>query len=102
MSQILVLLQIARRNLFASFLNVIIGVIILGGTFFFVVGSTLLTNIDKSMSQSIIGSISGHLQIYSANSKDTLAIYNDFGPADVAAIPDFAKIKTPAEASAAL
>ena len=97
MSQLSVLLRIASRNLFGSFLNVIVGLIILGGTFFFVVGSTLLSNIDSAMSRSIIGSVSGHAQVYSSNSKDELALFSNWGAPDLAAIPDFARVKASLE-----
>ncbi len=97
MSHLSVLLRIAARNLFGSFLNVIVGLIILGGTFFFVVGSTLLSNIDNAMSRSIIGSVSGHAQVYSSKSKDELSLFNNWGAPDIAAIPDFAKVKASAE-----
>jgi ABC-type lipoprotein release transport system permease subunit len=93
-----VLLQIAFRNLFASFLNIVIGAIILVGTLAFVVGGSVLNSVDSSMSKSIIGSIAGHVQIYSDASKDDLAIYDNWNTPDLAAMPDFAKIKPLVEA----
>ena len=95
MSEFGVLIQIALRNIFGSFLNLIIGGIILVGTFFFVVGSSLLSNIDTAMSRSITGSVGGHIQVYSSKSKEDLAIFNNWGFPDIAAIPDFSKIKGP-------
>ena len=74
MSGALLLARIAARNLFASFLNLVIGGIILTGTLLFVVGGSLLGSIDAAMSRSITGSIAGHAQIYSAKSKDELAL----------------------------
>src|SRR6266849_1368731 len=60
----LVLVRLALRNLFATKLNIIIGVIILVGTMLVVVGGALLDSMDASMSKSIIGSAAGHIQVY--------------------------------------
>ena len=76
------LAQIAMRNLFASRLKtLIIGGIILFGAILVVVGSSLLDSIEQSMSRSIIGSIAGNIQIYSAKSKDCL-LYTSPSPRD--------------------
>ncbi|MBX5483698.1 MAG: FtsX-like permease family protein [Myxococcaceae bacterium] len=90
-----VLLQIAWRNLFASWLNVIIGLVILGGTFLVVVGGSALDSLDRSMSRSIIGSVSGDLQVYAASSKDKLSLFGQMGggDADLTPIPSFARVK---------
>ena len=74
MSELIVLWQISLRNLFSSFLNVIIGAIILVGTLLLVVGWSVLGSIDSAMSKSIIGSIAGHIQVYSDKSKEELNI----------------------------
>ena len=93
MSEVLLLSRIAVRNLFSSFLNLVIGGIILVGTLLFVVGGSLITSIDAAMSKSIIGSIAGHAQVYSGKSKDELSLFGDWAVPDIAAIPDYAKIK---------
>ncbi len=93
-----VLIRIALRNLFASKLNVIIGGIILVGTFLVVVGGALLDSMDQSMSRSIIGSVAGNIQVYSARSKDELALYGQMGSEpDLTAIEDFSKLKASLE-----
>jgi ABC-type lipoprotein release transport system permease subunit len=89
------LLQISLRNVFSSFLNVVIGLIILVGTLFFVVGGSLVDSIDKAMSRSIIGSVAGHLQVYQDSSKDSPALFDSWQIPDLDAIPDFSKIKGP-------
>jgi ABC-type lipoprotein release transport system permease subunit len=94
----LLLLRIALRNLFSSFLNVVIGLIVLAGTLFFVVGGSLVASVDKSMSQSIIGSVAGHAQVYAADSKDSPALFNGWSPPELEAIPDFAKVAGPLRA----
>src|SRR6266849_4871013 len=94
----LVLVRLALRNLFATKLNIIIGVIILVGTMLVVVGGALLDSMDASMSKSIIGSAAGHIQVYSAKSKEELALYGQMGgEPDLNAIPDFSKVKSALE-----
>ncbi len=95
MNEFALLLRISLRNLFASFLNVVIGLIILVGTLFFVVGGSLVNSIDSSMSRSIIGSVAGHAQVYQGSSKDKPALFDNWNPPDQDAIPDFSKVKGP-------
>ncbi|MEO5970420.1 MAG: FtsX-like permease family protein [Bdellovibrionia bacterium] len=87
--------QIAIRNLLSSFLNFVIGSIIFVGTLLVVVGGSLLNSMDSAMSRSIIGSVAGHIQVYSEKSKDDLALYGSFSFPDIAAIKDFSAIKAP-------
>lgn len=93
MSEALLLSRLAIRNLFSSFLNLVIGGIILVGTLLFVVGGSLIQSIDAAMQKSIVGSIAGHAQAYSAQSKDELSLFGDWVVPDLAAIPDFSKVK---------
>ena len=94
-SWILLLLQTSFRNIFSSFLNVVIGLIILVGTLFFVVGGSLVNSMDKAMSRSIIGSVAGNAQVYQASSKDTPSLFEQWQIPDLDPIPDFSKIKGP-------
>ena len=91
----LLLLRISLRNIFSSFLNVVIGLIILVGTLFFVMGGSLVNSMDKSMSRSIIGSIAGNAQVYQASSKDSPAIFEQWQIPDLDPIPDFSAVKGP-------
>ena len=91
------LLRLAARNLFANFLNLVIGGIVLVGTLLFVVGGSILNSVDSAMSKSIIGSVAGHLQIYSDKSKDELAVLGNWTTPDLAPIPDFSIIKAALE-----
>ena len=59
MGRLGILLKIAARNLFRSRINLLIGAVILGGTFLVVVGGALLNSVISSMSRSIIGSARG-------------------------------------------
>jgi len=98
MDHLRILVRIALRNLFATKLNLIIGGIILVGTLLVVVGGALLDSMDQSMSRSIIGSGAGNIQVYSAKSKDPLALYGAMGSEpDLSAIDDFAKVKAALE-----
>lgn len=87
------LIRIAFRNLSASFLNIVIGLIIFAGTLFFVVGGSMIASIDQSMSRSIIGSMAGNAQVYSAASADAPALFDNWNLPDLAPIPDFSKVK---------
>lgn len=100
MSQLGVLLQIAWRNLFASRMNLIVGLIMLVGTALVVVGGSMFDSLNRSMSSSVIGSLAGHIQIYNAESKDPLALFGQFGGSDsrLEPIPDFPKVKAQLEA----
>lgn len=95
MSWIILLLQTSLRNIFSSFLNVIIGLIILVGTFFFVVGGSLVDSMDKAVSSSIIGSVAGHAQVYASSSKDAPSLFEGWQIPDLDPIPDFSRIKGP-------
>lgn len=75
-----VLLQIAFRNLFATKAkSLIVGGIILVGSMIAVVGSSVVNTLDEGMSGSVQGSLGGQLQVYSARSKDDLALYGKMG-----------------------
>ena len=90
-----VLLQIAFRNLFASKAKtLIVGGIILFGALLVVVGSSFVDTVDRGMRGSIQGSLAGQLQVYSARSKDDLALYGGMmGESQLAPIEDYAAVK---------
>jgi ABC-type lipoprotein release transport system permease subunit len=91
-----VLLQIAFRNLFASRAkSLIVGGIILVGSMIAVVGSSVVDTIDAGMRGSVQGSLGGHLQVYSARSKDDLALYGKMGgeASQLEPIEEFAVLK---------
>jgi ABC-type lipoprotein release transport system permease subunit len=88
------LLQVAFRNLFTSKINLLIGGIIFFGTLLVVVGGALLDSMDSAMSRSIIGSVAGHIQVYSDESRDELGLFGQMGgEPDLAALDDFSRIK---------
>ncbi len=96
-----VIVLIAIRNLVASRLKTfIVGGIIFFGAFLVVMGTSLLDSIDLSMSRSIIGSVAGHIQVYSHKSKDPLEVIGsmNFDDADLDPIDDFASLRRTLEA----
>jgi ABC-type lipoprotein release transport system permease subunit len=93
-SRLNLLVRIALANLVASPINLLIGGLIFFGTLLFVVLGGLLDSLNQSMAKSVVGSLAGHVQIYSAKSKDELALYGSMGnDSDLAAITDFTRIE---------
>ena len=93
---VLVVVQIAFRNLFANrWKTLIVGGIIGFGAFLVVLGTSLLDSVDHSMSRSIIGSVAGNIQVYSSNSKEDLDVMGgfNFDANDIEPLPDFARVR---------
>ncbi|GMV42978.1 MAG: hypothetical protein AMXMBFR64_46940 [Myxococcales bacterium] len=91
-----ILVRIGLRNLLAhKAKTLIVGAIILFGTALVVVGNSLLDSVNSSMSQSIVGSLAGHIQVYSKDAKDELALFGDMlmGEGDIGTLPDFTAVK---------
>ena len=97
------LAQVALRNVLASKINLLIGGLILLGTFCFVVFGALLDTLSESMSKSVVGSVAGHVQIYSAKSKDEVSLYRQLirqRRRTWAAVTQFPKIQAVARGAA--
>lgn len=92
---ITLLFRIALRNLAASRMKMfIVGGLVGFGAFLVVVGGSLIGGIDRGMQRSVVGSVAGHLQIYSANSKDDFQIWGAFGAdPDLAPLEGFPELK---------
>ena len=90
-----ILVQIALRNLVASRVRtLVVGGIVTLGVVVVVLGSSLLDSIDVGMRRSIQGSLGGHVQLYSARSRDPLALYGGtMGESVLEPIEDFARLK---------
>ncbi len=91
-----VIILIALRNLLASRLKtIIVGGIIFFGALLVVIGTSLLGSVTDAMSRSIIGSVAGHIQVYSAKSKDKLEVVGgfDFEGQDLEEFDDFSKLR---------
>ncbi len=91
-----VLMKIAFRNLFLNRVKTLfMGGILTFGSFLIVFGLSLLSNVERTMKEGIIHSVSGHLQVYSENAKDDLSLFGSgfMGKEDVGEIQDFAELK---------
>jgi hypothetical protein len=96
LEELKVLLLVAIRNLaLHKVKTIVVGGILLVGSFLVVFGLSLLGSIENTMSQSIIGSVAGHLQVYSANARDELALFGSgfFGRDDLGEIEKFEDVK---------
>jgi len=93
-----ILVEMAMRNLVASRVRtLVVGGIVALGVVVVVLGSSLLDSIDAGMTQSIQGSLGGHIQLYNAKSRDPLALYGGtMGESVLEPIEDFAKLKVAA------
>ena len=96
LSTLRVVAEIAFRNLFASkWKTLIVGGIVGFGALLVVVGTSLLDAVDRAMQRSITGSVAGHIQVYSSESKDELEIMGGFGgnTPNLAALEDYASVR---------
>lgn len=95
LSRFVVLLRIAFVNITSSLLSFFIGLVLLFGAALLVVGGSLFSTLDNALSKSIVGSVSGHVQVYAARSKDPLEIYGkiDGSDSNLAPIENFASLK---------
>lgn len=89
------LLQVSFRNLFRSRINLLIGAIIFFYTLLLVVGGAMLDSLLGSMSRSIVGTVSGHIQLYSATSRDPLSIWPTMGnEPDLSPMQDYQRVES--------
>lgn len=94
LDRLVLLVRIATRNLLASPINLLIGGLIFFGTLVFVLLGGLLDSLNQSMQRSVVGSLAGHVQLYSAASKDELTLFGQMGnDPDLKAITDFPRIQ---------
>jgi ABC-type lipoprotein release transport system permease subunit len=89
-----VLVRIALANITSSLLNFFVGFVLLFGAALLVVGGSLFSTLDNALSKSIVESITGHLQVYGARSKDPLEVYGKVDGSDVnlSPIDDFSAL----------
>ncbi len=94
-SKAYILVRMAVANIFSSLLNLFVGLVLLFGAAILVIGGSVFSTLDDAMSKSIIGSITGHLQVYGAGSKDPLEIYGrvDGSDSNLSPIDDFKSLK---------
>lgn len=91
-----VLVVLALRSLASHRMkSLIVGGIMFFGTLLLIVGLSLLDSVETSMQRSLTGSITGHLQVYSSDARDELAIFGSgtMGGDDIGEIVEFSKVK---------
>jgi ABC-type lipoprotein release transport system permease subunit len=95
----MILFRIALRNIFATKVRtLIIGLLVTFGTVLVVLGGSLLSTLEYTMSKSIIGSVSGHLQLYSKDAKDPVEFFSPpTGTPNLGSIDDFRAMKKTVE-----
>jgi ABC-type lipoprotein release transport system permease subunit len=96
LSTLFVIVEIAFRNLFASkWKTLIVGGIIGFGAFLVVVGTSIVDGVDRAMRRSVTGSLSGHIQVYSSQSKGELELMGSMGGGamDVEPLNNFERVK---------
>lgn len=96
MVRLRILVLMALRSLGGHKIKgLIVGSLLAFGTFLFVMGTTMLENIERAMEASITKSITGHIQLVSKKAVDRLTF---FGPEasseqDIGVLEDFARIR---------
>mgnify|MGYP001362603217 CR=1 FL=1 len=94
------ILKLAARSLWAHRIkSAIVGSLMTFGTLLVVFGTAMLDSVETAMSNSIIHSLAGHLQVYDANARDELAIYGGTAMSglDYGEIQSFDAVKKVAE-----
>ena len=92
--QIRLCFQLAFRNLRAHGTKTTVVVTLLAMAMLLTVtGLALLDNIESKISQTVIESISGHIQIYDKDARDVLALYGD-GSGSLPEVGEIASFKT--------
>ncbi len=95
-----VLFVASVRNIFTHKLkSAVVGLLMCFGTGLVVTGTALLDSMEDSMSKSITSSLAGHLQVYSAEAKDELALFGGMmmGREDIGRIANFEDLERVAE-----
>ncbi len=88
---LVLIIKVAFRNLWLYRVKtLVIAGLLCMGSFIGIVGLSLLHDVERSMQDSIISSVAGHLQVYSSKAKDDLALFGGafMGRADVGTMPD--------------
>lgn len=87
---------IAIRNLFThTTTTLIVGSIILFGTALVVLGTALLDSVEAAMERSITSSFAGHIQVYSSEGRDELALFGSgfMASEDIGELREFAPVR---------
>lgn len=91
-----VIVMMAFRNLKSHRIkSMIVGSIMIFGTALLIFGLSLLDSVEASMQRVVTSSLAGHLQLYSSQGRDKLALFGNLstGRPDLGEIEDFSKLK---------
>src|SRR5262245_23039726 len=91
-----VLTLLSVRHLYSHKVKtLIVGGLMLIGTFLVVLGTALLDSVEASMQKSITSSLAGHLQVYDKNAKDKLALFGSMSMAqdDIGRMNNYERVK---------
>ncbi len=95
----MILIHIALRNLLTHKVkSAIVGGLLVFAAFLIIVGLSLISSIDKSMSKSIVNSVAGHIQLQQKGAKDELSIFGQMGSNEIGYIHNFAEVRKKIEA----
>ena len=92
----LIVLKVAFRNIFLHKMKtLIVGSILIFGSFLSVLGNSIVDAISQGMKNSITQSVTGDIQIYSEDAKESLSVFGnmDGSPSDVGFVKNFKNIK---------
>src|SRR5262245_12801118 len=74
-SALKLLMELGLRNIVAHRLkSLIVGALLSFGAFLFVLGTAMQGSVERAMQTSIVSSVSGHLQVFDKDAKDSLAL----------------------------
>ncbi len=96
MSALILMVRLAVRNVRAHLIkNLVIGVILVFGTFVVVTGAAMIDSLDVVMRRSITTSVTADVQVYDANARDPLALLGDmnFGGSDNGEVADYRTVR---------
>src|SRR5690554_5896639 len=81
----LLILSAARSVISHRMKSLIVGFILMFGTALLVLGTSLLDSVEHSMQKTVTESLAGHLQVYSSEAENQLALFGDvfFGGDDI-------------------
>ncbi len=88
--------KLALRSLLVRRVNLLIGAFVVPGTLLLVVGGTVLSNIERSMSLSIVETMTGHVLVWSKSGPrpvDPLVLFSTDGTPRLEPIPDFPEVE---------
>ncbi len=91
-----ILLKFAFRNIFLHRMKTfIVGTILIFGSFLAVLGNSIVDAIASGMKNSITQSVTGDLQVYSADAKEKLSVFGniDGSPVDIGYVKNFSVVQ---------